>query len=276
MFAHRTNGEFSVRENNQIRTEFMLPPLSAQAAKEKLWQAPSLVWAVCTQKVIVEEPLPQLSEVEDFAANALRGFSVDLSLGIPGYSSMSRGSDSELVRTMQITETLFRRSSNSSNSSNSTSPTAPPTASPTGPSGKGNGTSPIAAPTAAPTAAAPTVPPTAGTAEMKQTLTFTMALSEYTGVVQKLAEIGYAILTLIFDTTANPPAFYAECSVVSTASASRRATISVEFTATVSAAKQAAALDAAQGATATAMDNAMTSAKTSLSSMTQAQLDAVD
>merc|ERR1711998_93629 len=41
MFVHRTNAEFSVREGDQVRTEFMLAPVSSKAIKGKLWQVPS-------------------------------------------------------------------------------------------------------------------------------------------------------------------------------------------------------------------------------------------
>merc|ERR1712146_649600 len=65
-FFHRTNAEFSLRNNQQILTEFVLPPRSSEDAKALLWQVPypSLAWAVCVDQVTPLQTPAALSNAE--------------------------------------------------------------------------------------------------------------------------------------------------------------------------------------------------------------------
>lgn len=156
-FLHRTNGEYSLTNNEQISSEFVLAPRNPILMGELLWQIPypSQGWAFCMLDAI---PLEVPGCVESSEHAALESLSelldVIMAGNLEGYLSMEQGERSEIVRSAEFSSS--RRSNTTSNTTSS------PTSTPTG------------APTAAPTASSWTI--------IQQDVTFSsLEVSTYTG-----------------------------------------------------------------------------------------------
>jgi len=201
LFFHRTNGEFSVRNEEQIRTEFIVAPRSPKQAKELLWQMPvSQGWAVCTDMTPLLTTPAAVELVEESASNTLDTLRNQLSLGnIKGYTDLKRGKSSEIVRAVQLAETmaLARRTGNST-------PTSAPV----------------------PTSAPATPAPTASFAVVTQAITFTFAASEYSGSRKTLCETAYLVLMGCWDSSNNGR--YSYC-YISSSAARRSAVVTFEL-----------------------------------------------
>merc|ERR1719502_1995325 len=110
---------------------------------------------------------------------------------------------------------------------------------------------------AAPSPATPAPPPTTIT----QKITFSGTQASYTGTLKTFSEQSYGKAIGIFDTTTTPPAYKTGCSVTSVASASRRTSYAVTFTATVASAQASAANTASTALTPTSFATAATAVK---------------
>lgn len=131
-FFHRTNAEFSLRNNQQIMTEFILAPRSSEEAKALLWQVPypSLAWAVCVGPLEQVAPLQTPAVVSNTEAAAVAALEELTDKIISGdadtYTEMSQGKDSEIIRAVSVlSEDDLRRTGNATNSTSA--PTGAPT-----------------------------------------------------------------------------------------------------------------------------------------------------
>jgi len=239
MFLHRTNAEFSLMNERQIHTEFMVAPRSPTQVRDLMWQMPSLGWAICTEATQLLMTPSVVDTIEESADKSMEDLRLHVSLGnAEGYTDMNRGVTSEIVRTMQLE---VRRTGNTTNSS---SPT----------------------PSASPTAPSPT--PSAAPPAYKKVIAQPVALplanaAAYTGNVKTVYETAYGVTVGFWDTTAN--AWKSGCSVTS-AVTGRRA-ITVTFTAETT--SESLGDTASTAATALASDistfnTAIATAKTSL------------
>merc|ERR1711881_386531 len=102
--------------------------------------------------------------------------------------------------------------------------------------------------------------PSPTTITQKITLSGTQA--SYTGAVKTLSEEAYGKALGIFDTTSGTGAWVTGCSVTSVASASRRTSYAVTFTATVAPAQSSAATTASGSLTTAQFATAATAVKT--------------
>jgi len=138
-FLHRTNAEFSIRNQQQIKAEFLISPQSPRQAKSLMWSAPGQGWAICPEDAVPMMTPPQIEMVEQTAEASLNELRMDIGLGnMVGYSEMSQGVRAEVVRAMQVRR-VGTGASNATNSSTA-APTSPPTSAPTS-------TTPTSAPT---------------------------------------------------------------------------------------------------------------------------------
>jgi len=112
-------------------------------------------------------------------------------------------------------------------------------------------------PAPAPSPGTPAPPPTTIT----QKITFSGTQATYTGTLKTFSEQAYGKAIGIFDTTTTPPAYKTGCSVASVASASRRTSYAVTFTATVASAQASAANTASTALTPTSFATAATAVK---------------
>merc|ERR1711939_712470 len=192
MFLHRTNAEFSLMNERQIHTEFMVAPRSPTQVRDLMWQMPSLGWAICTEATQLLMTPSVVDTIEESADKSMGDLRLHVSLGnAEGYTDMNRGVTSEIVRTTQLE---VRRTGNTTNSSSPTPSAAPPAYKKV-----------IAQPVALPLANA----------------------AAYTGNVKTVYETAYGVTVGFWDTTAN--GWKSGCSVTS-AVTGRRA-ITVTFTA---------------------------------------------
>jgi len=237
IFLHRTNAEFSLMNERQIHTEFIVAPRSPKQAKELLWQMPiSQGWAVCTDMTPLLTTPKMVETVENAATETLANLRMQVSLGnVVGYTDMVRGKPSEIVRAVQLAaaEALARRVGNSSNSSSNT----------------------------------PTPAPTATFTKVVQALTFSNLANAaaYTGAVKTVYETAYMIASNCWDTTNNARYSWAYIS----SSAARRAavvtfTLRIDPTTTAGSTVAAAATTTANAITATSYTAAIATAKTEL------------
>merc|ERR1711871_1392274 len=108
-----------------------------------------------------------------------------------------------------------------------------------------------------PSPATPAPPPTTIT----QKITFSGTQASYTGTLKTFSEQSYGKAIGIFDTTLTTPAYKTGCSVASVASASRRTSYAVTFTATVASAQASAANTASAALTTTSFATAAAAVK---------------
>merc|ERR1711871_1780694 len=234
LFYHRTNAEFSLRNMDQVRTEFVIAPRSAKANQELMWQIPypSQCWALCPEETTALQTPAMVNTIEAAAErNLLTLREVILSGKLDTYTEMEDGSQSEIVRAVQITESAMRRTGNSTNSTS--------------------------APTAAPTAATTIV--------QVITATYTETATEYnalsgSGDAKELSEIAYGSALGIAPVAASGATWESGCSVSSIAAAARRSnSLAVTYTAGVSAAKTSSASSAASAITTASFTASLTS-----------------
>jgi len=245
-FFHRTNAEFSLRNNQQILTEFVLPPRSSEDAKALLWQVPypSLAWAVCVDQVTPLQTPAALSNAEAAATAALEELTDKIISGdADSYTEMSQGKDSEIVRAMSVlSEDDLRRTGNSTTNTTSS-------------------------PTAAPTSAT--------TITQVITATYPITASEWdtdaTGI-REMSECAYGKAIGIATVVASGCTYSSGCSMDSSAAAARRSnSLAITYTAGVSASLEASAASAANSITSesfTAQLNTVQSTVTAYSSLT--------
>lgn len=126
-FLHRTNAEFSLRNQDQIKTELILPPQSPAQARTLLWQVPfpSLAWAFCQDQETPYEVPRIIAKVEKVAEESLEELRALIGNGsFDSYLDMAISKPSEIVRAMQITATNTRRAvTNCTNGTNCTNTT---------------------------------------------------------------------------------------------------------------------------------------------------------
>jgi len=234
IFLHRTNAEFSLTNERQIHTEFMVAPRDHKSIRDLMWQMPTLGWAICTESTQLLMTPPDVDTIEEVAEKSLDDLRMQVTTGnAEGYTEMTRGHVSEVVRGVLYELTELRRVGNATNSTPSATPTA-----------------------------APTQPAYQMTITQAVTLPLS-SVSDYTGNVKTIAETAYALTISCWDTTNNVMKSY--CTVSSSAS-SRRA-VTVTFTAQIT--DETAATTASSAATALASDissfnNNIATAKTQL------------
>lgn len=243
-FFHRTNAEFSLRQTDQIGTEFVIAPRSSEEAKGSMWQVPypSLAWAVCADQVTALQTPPVIHEAEAAATAALDELTEKIISGnADTYTEMTQGPQSEIVRVMSVlSQDELRRT--------------------------GNTTS---APTSAPTAAV-------GSSVITQMITasYTVTADQWTvnGVdcdEKTLSECAYAKAIGVATFEASGCAYTDGATVSTTAAATRRAnSLAVTYSATVSESQATSATTAAGTITATSFTAEMTSAKTTVDAFT--------
>jgi len=230
-FFHRTNAEFSLRNNQQILTEFVLPPRSSEDAKALLWQVPypSLAWAVCIEQVTPLQTPAAVSNAEAAATAALEELTDKIISGdADSYTEMSQGKDSEIVRAMSVlSEDDLRRTGNTTNSTS--------------------------APTAAPTSAT--------TITQVITATYSIQASAWatdTSGVVEMSECAYGKAIGIATVQASGCTYSSGCSMASSAVAARRSnSLAVTYIAGVSASLATAASSAASSVTAASFTTAL-------------------
>lgn len=236
-FFHRTNAEFSLRQTDQIGTEFVIAPRSSEEAKGSMWQVPypSLAWAVCADQVTALQTPPVIHEAEAAATAALDELTEKIISGnADTYTEMTQGPQSEIVRVMSVlSQDELRRT--------------------------GNTTS---APTSAPTAAV-------GSSVITQMITasYTVTAAQWTvnGVdcdEKTLSECAYASAIGVATFTDGACVLETGANVDTTAAAaSRRAnSLAVTYTATVSESQAAAATTASSAITKDSFTATMTQA----------------
>jgi len=253
LFYHRTNAEFSLKNMDQVRTEFVTAPRSAKESQELLWQIPypSQCWAICPEEATALQTPAMVNTVEAAAERNLLTLREEILSGtLDTYTEMEDGRQSEIVRAMQITESIMRRTGNSTNSTS--------------------------APTAAPTAATTIV--------QVITATYTETATQYnalagSGDVKELSEIAYGSALGIVTVAASGATWTSGCSVSSSAAAARRSnSLAVTYTAGVSAAQASSAASNANAITTTSFTSSLTTVQstvTSLSSVTVPTVSAV-
>jgi len=239
-FFHRTNAEFSLRNNQQVLTEFVLAPRSSKDAKALLWQVPypSLAWAVCVEQVTPLQAPAAVSNAEAAATAALEELTDKIISGdADSYTEMSQGKDSEIVRAMSVlSEDDLRRTGNTTNSTS--------------------------APTAAPTSAT--------TITQVITATYSIQASAWatdtTGIVA-MSECAYGKAIGIATVNANGCQYSAGCSMESSAVTARRTSYSlaVTYEAGVSATLATAASSAANSVTQDSFTDALTTVQSTVS-----------
>jgi len=253
-FFHRTNAEFSLRNNQQILTEFILAPRSSEEAKALLWQVPypSLAWAVCVGPLEQVTPLQTpavVSNTETAAVAALEELTDKIISGdADSYTEMSQGKDSEIIRVVSmLSEDDLRRTGNETNSTS--------------------------APTAAPTSAT--------TITQVITATFTETATQYnalsgSGDAKELSEIAYGSALGIVTVAASGATWDSGCSVSTTAAAARRSnSLAVTYTAGVSATKASSASSAAGAITTDSFTASLTSVKSTVTSLSSVSVPTV-
>merc|ERR1711871_337214 len=234
LFYHRTNAEFSLKNMDQVRTEFVTAPRNAKESRELLWQIPypSQCWAICPEEATALQTPAMVNTVEAAAERNLLTLREEILSGkLDTYTEMEDGSQSEIVRAVQITESAMRRTGNSTNSTSA----------------------PIAAPTAATTIV------------QVITATYTETATEYnalsgSGDAKELSEIAYGSALGIATVAASGATWESGCSVSSIAAAARRSnSLAVTYTAGVSAAKTSSASSAASAITTASFTASLTS-----------------
>lgn len=253
LFYHRTNAEFSLKNMDQVRTEFVTAPRSAKESQELLWQIPypSQCWAICPEEATALQTPAMVNTVEAAAERNLLTLREEILSGtLDTYTEMEDGRQSEIVRAMQITESIMRRTGNSTNSTS--------------------------APTAAPTAATTIV--------QVITATYTETATQYnalagSGDVKELSEIAYGSALGIVTVASSGATWTSGCSVSSSAAAARRSnSLAVTYTAGVSAAQASSAASNANAITTTSFTSSLTTVQstvTSFSSLTVPTVSAV-
>lgn len=241
-FFHRTNAEFSLRNNQQILTEFILAPRSSEEAKALLWQVPypSLAWAVCVGPLEQVTPLQTpavVSNTETAAVAALEELTDKIISGdADSYTEMSQGKDSEIIRVVSVlSEDDLRRTGNETNSTS--------------------------APTAAPTSAT----------TITQVITAAYSIqasgwaSDTTGI-REMSECAYGSALEIATISSSGCAYASGCSMDSTAVSGRRNsyTLAVTYSAGVSATLASAASTKAGEITTTSFTASLTSVKSTV------------
>merc|ERR1711968_121852 len=105
-------------------------------------------------------------------------------------------------------------------------------------------------------------PPAPSPTTITQKITFSGSQASYTGTLKTFSEEAYGKAIGIFDTTSGTGAWVTGCSVASVASASRRTSYAVTFTATVASAQSSAATTASGSLTTTQFATAAAAVKT--------------
>merc|ERR1711871_1816027 len=250
LFYHRTNAEFSLKNMDQVRTEFVTAPRSAKESRELLWQIPypSQCWAICPEEATALQTPAMVNTVEAAAERNLLTLREEILSGkLDTYTEMEDGSQSEIVRAVQITESAMRRTGNSTNSTSA----------------------PIAAPTAATTIA------------QVITATYTETATEYnalsgSGDAKELSEIAYGSALGIATVAASGATWESGCSVSSSAAAARRSnSLAVTYTAGVSAAKTSSASSAASAITTASFTASLTSVQSTVTSLSSVSVPTV-
>jgi len=234
-FLHRTNAEFSLRNNEQIQTEFILPPRSSEEAKALMWQVPypSLAWAVCTDQVTPLQTPTVISKAEAAATAALEELTDKIISGdADTYTEMSQGPDSEIVRVMSVlSEDELRRTGNATN----------------------NGTTPTAAPTAAPTSA------TTITQEITATYSITASAWASSTLIKGMSECAYGKAIGIATVLSSGCTYSTGCTMTSSAEAARRSnSLKITYVAGVSQELTATATTNANSVTQASFTTALT------------------
>jgi hypothetical protein len=255
-FFHRTNAEFSLRNNQQIMTEFILAPRSSEEAKALLWQVPypSLAWAACVgplaEQVTPLQTPAVVSNTEAAAVAALEELTDRIISGdADTYTEMSQGKDSEIIRVVSVlSEDDLRRTGNTT-----------------------NGTS---APTAAPTSAT--------TITQVITATYSISASDWTsdktGVVE-MSECAYANVIGIALVDSGGCTYLSGCSVDSTAVSSVRRssyTLAVTYSAGVSASMATSVAATAKYLDSSQFTDALTTVQSTVSSYSTLKVPSVD
>jgi len=247
LFYHRTNAEFSLKNMDQVRTEFVIAPRAAKEAQELMWQIPypSQCWAICPEEATALQTPAMVNTIETAAERNLLGLREQILGGsLDTYTEMEDGHQSEIVRAVQITESIMRRTGNSTNTS---------------------------APTAAPAT-------TTSTITQVITMSLTATSTEYnalsgSGDEKELCEGAYCSAIGICTVAASGITYDSGCSVSSVGAAgSRRSnTVAVTYTAGVSAAEVSTASTAANAITTASFATSLSSVQstvTTLSSVT--------
>merc|ERR1711937_852596 len=220
---------------------------------ELLWQIPypSQCWAICPEEATALQTPAMVNTVEAAAERNLLTLREEILSGtLDTYTEMEDGRQSEIVRAMQITESIMRRTGNSTNSTS--------------------------APTAAPTAATTIV--------QVITATYTETATQYnalagSGDVKELSEIAYGSALGIVTVASSGATWTSGCSVSSSAAAARRSnSLAVTYTAGVSAAQASSAASNANTITTASFTSQLTSVQstvTSLSGVTVPTVSAV-
>jgi len=112
------------------------------------------------------------------------------------------------------------------------------------------------------TCATPSSGPAPSPTTITQKITFSGSQASYTGTLKTFSEEAYGKAIGIFDTTSGTGAWVTGCSVTSVASASRRTSYAVTFTATVAPAQSSAAQTASGALTTAGFATAATAVKT--------------
>jgi len=231
-FYHRTNGEFSLKNVDQVRTEFLLAPRTAKEAEDHFWQVPypSQGWAFCTEEAAPLGTPASIDALENGAQTDLAALREAITSGsLDSYPDMKAGLKSEIVRAMEITTSNVRRVGNATNSTDDDDDDDDSTG-----------------------------------ITVTQVISFTFPDSVTTTTYndgsdgyQSLCNYAYGLELTIW-TSAD--GWESGCSVSSTAAdASRRSSLDVTFVATVSAANADAAEDAANAIDTDSMDTALAS-----------------
>lgn len=250
LFYHRTNAEFSLKNMEQIRTEFVIAPRSAKESRELLWQIPypSQCWALCPEEATALQTPAVVVTIEAAAERNLLTLREEILSGeLDTYTEMEDGHQSEIVRAMQITESIMRRTGNSTNSTS--------------------------APTAAPTAATTIVQVI--TATYTETATQYNALSG-SGDVKELSEIAYGSALGIVTVASSGATWDSGCSVSSSAASARRNNaLAVTYTAGVSATKASSASSAASAITTASFTTSLTTVQSTVTSLSSVSVPTV-
>jgi hypothetical protein len=244
LFYHRTNAEFSLKNMDQIRTEFVIAPRSAKESRELLWQIPypSQCWALCPEEATALQTPAMVVTIEAAAERNLLTLREEILSGaLDTYTEMEDGHQSEIVRAMQITESIMRRTGNSTNTTTTSAPTAAPTA--------------------------------ATTIVQVITATYTETATEYnalsgSGDAKELSEIAYGSALGIATIASSGATWEAGCSVSSSAASARRSnSLAVTYTAGVSTAKASTAETAARTITPASFSTSLTTVQSTVTSL---------
>lgn len=250
LFYHRTNAEFSLKNMDQVRTEFVIAPRAAKEAQELMWQIPypSQCWAICPEEATALQTPAMVNTIETAAERNLLGLREQILGGsLDTYTEMEDGHQSEIVRAVQITESIMRRTGNSTNTS---------------------------APTAAPATADKTI-------TQVITMSLTATATEYnalsgSGDEKELCEGAYCSAIGICTVASTGITYETGCSVSSAGAAGRRAnTVAVTYTAGVTTAKATAAETAANAITTASFATSLASVQSTVATLSSVTVPTV-